>query len=241
MTWQRPAPVQLLDQGGGKVPRIMQAAGQHPPENPLGSGSGDDRAGSGPQHRREQHVSQRGAAPDTASAAVIVGVERHHPGDAWIVAGGERQRDGPADRLAGQDRLADPGRIEEGLDGVGEVGGGVVGVRRAGLPVSGQVNGKHFGLSAVQVGQQRDEVLQLCPQGMQQDDRRTGPGAVVAQLAAADTDAAKALLDEDWVGQRRCWHHSPFPRRRPARRSSAGRLTAWRAAGLRPQLVYFLE
>ncbi len=182
----------------------MQAAGQHPAENPPGSGAGDERAGGRPQHGREQHVSQRRAAPDTAPAAVIVGVQRHHPGDARAMAGGERQSDRTADRLADQDRPADPGRIEEGLDGVGEVGGRIVGARRAGLPVPGQVDGKHFGLPAIQVAQQRDEILQLCPQGMKQNDRRAGARAVVAQLAAAHTDAAKALLDEDRVGQPRC-------------------------------------
>ncbi len=35
-----------------------------------------------------------------------------------------------------------------------------------------QVDSNHFGLRGVQVAQKRNEVLQLCPQGMEQDDRR---------------------------------------------------------------------
>jgi len=128
------------------------------------------------------------------------------------MAGGEAKGDGTADRLADDDRPADVCGIEKSLDGVGEIADRVVGVRRAGLAVSGQVDGEHRGLRAAQVAQQRGEVLQLRPQGMEQDDWRAGTGAVVAQLAAAHADAAKAALGEDRFGQRRCWHHFPFRR-----------------------------
>jgi len=94
-----------------------------------------------------------------------------------VPAGGQPKRDRTADRLADEDRIANGEEVEQRLDRVGEVAGGVVNVGSARLAVARQVERDHLYLAGVEPLDQRIEVLKLRPQRVDEDhgDSRSHP------------------------------------------------------------------
>src|SRR5215471_11385199 len=177
------AVVELVDQLRAQVAGVVESAFEHPAEHAFGPGLSDDRSDEGQQDGGEHDVADGRAAPDPAPAAVVVGIEGDDAGNPAAVPGGEAEPDRRPDGLAHHDDAGHVKAVEECFDGVGEVGGGVVGRWRAGVAVTGQVDGDQFDAGIAKLVTQGVEVFELHAQRVQQHD---GPPVAVSVIAHAD-------------------------------------------------------
>jgi len=139
------------------------------------------RSGLSPGCWRSIHdVADGRAAPDPAPAAVVVGIEGDDAGHPAAVPGGQAEPDRRSDGLADHDGVGHADVVQECLDRIGEVGGGVVSRRGAGVAVAGQVDGDQFDAGIAQLGADGVEVFELHAQRVQQHD---GPPVAASAIA----------------------------------------------------------